>query len=66
MGSIEFIRLNTGERTTIEADGTMIKDQIDPPILDWCDKCESWKTARGGQYQDGNQIPILWFCETCK
>ena len=66
MGSIEFIRLNTGERTTIEADGTMIKDQIEPPKLEWCDKCELWKAVELGQFEQHDGIRTLWFCETCK
>lgn len=66
MGSIEFIRLNTGERTTIETDGTMIKDQTEPPKLEWCDKCQSWKTFAFGQYEQNDGIRTLWFCEVCK
>jgi hypothetical protein len=66
MGAIEFIRLNTGERTTIEADGTMIKDTIEPPMLEWCDKCESWRDKLFGSLQKVNGESIAWFCLDCK
>jgi hypothetical protein len=66
MGSIEFIRLNTGERTTIEADGTVIKDQIDPPMLEFCDKCQQWRDKLFGAHQSSDGQAILWFCLDCK
>lgn len=66
MGSIEFIRLNTGERTTIETDGTMIKDQVEPPKLEWCDKCQSWQDMQFGQFEKHDGISTLWYCVGCK
>jgi len=62
MGEMEIIKLNTGERTIIEIDGTVIKDQIDPPVIDWCDKGQHYAQKSNGKYIDD----MLWYCLDCK
>lgn len=66
MGAIEFIRLNTGERTTIEADGSVLKDQVEPPSLEWCDECQSWKDKLFGAYTKSDGLDLIWSCLECK
>ena len=62
MGEMEIIKLDTGERTMIEIDGTVIKDQIDPPVIDWCDKGQHYAQKSNGKYIDD----MLWYCLDCK
>ena len=62
MGEMEIIKLTTGERTIIEIDGTVIKDQIDPPVIDWCDKGQHYAQKSNGMYIDD----MLWYCLDCK
>lgn len=66
MGSMEFIKLNTGERTRIDIDGTVVKDQIDPPRIEWCDRCEAFKRFDGGRYEYVQGLEQIWICELCK
>lgn len=66
MGAIEFIKLNTGERTTITAEGDLVKDQVEPPMLEWCDKCESWRDKLFGAYSKADGLNMLWLCMDCK
>lgn len=66
MGSMEFIRLDTGERTTITQDGDLVKDQVEPPILEWCDKCESWKDKLFGSMTKADGLDLIWLCLDCK
>ena len=66
MGSMEFIKLNTGERTRIDIDGTVVKDQIDPPRIEWCDRCEAFKGFAGGRYEYVQGLEQIWICELCK
>ena len=37
-GDFEMINLKTGNRLTIQMDGTEIRDQVTPPAIEWCDK----------------------------
>jgi len=66
MGDMEFIKLATGERTRFMQDGTVIKDQIDPPRVEFCDKCETLKTFEFGRFEYVMGMPELWFCMDCK
>lgn len=66
MGDLEFIKIATGERTTIKRDGTQIKDQVDPPQLEWCDKCEAWKQLEFGRFVGSQGLTMVWFCMECK
>jgi hypothetical protein len=62
MGELEIIKANTGERTTFEIDGTILKDLVEPPALDWCDKGQHYALKANGR--DINDM--LWYCEACK
>jgi hypothetical protein len=53
MGELNITRLDTGEKTTFQIDGTVIKEQSEISI-NWCDKCEKWKPLEFGRY-DGAQ-----------
>jgi hypothetical protein len=66
MGSIEFIKLNTGERTTIKHDGSIEKDQVEIPKIEWCDRCQSWKSFDFGRYDFVMGSAELWYCMECK
>lgn len=66
MGSMEFIKLSTGERTFIDIDGTVVKDQVTPPKVEFCDKCETLKSFEFGRYDYVMGSPELWFCMDCK
>lgn len=66
MGAIEFIKLNTGERTRIDIDGTVVKDQITPPKVEFCDRCEMFKSFEFGRYDFVMGSAELWYCMECK
>lgn len=66
MGELEIIKIATGERTIIQMDGTVIKDQIDPPKVEWCDRCESFKSMLAGTYDKVMGTDELWYCAACK
>jgi hypothetical protein len=66
MGEFEMIRISTGERTVFAIDGTIIKDQIEPPKVEWCDRCECFKSAIGGRYDGADGLAQLWTCGECK
>lgn len=65
MGEMEMIKISTGEKTTFKIDGTVIREQ-EPIKIDWCDKCERWKSMEFGRYEKSDGITMLWFCEECK
>ena len=46
MGEL-FIQKPNGESTTIQIDGTVIKE-MQPLQIDWCDKCQKWQPLAGG------------------
>jgi hypothetical protein len=62
MGELEIIKLDTGARTVFQTDGSVIKDAVVPPEIDWCDKGQHYATKAGGQYLDD----MLWYCGACK
>jgi hypothetical protein len=66
MGGMEIIKLDTGERTIIEIDGTVIKDQVIPPKIEWCDRCQMFKELQGGKFDKVMGSNELWYCEACK
>jgi hypothetical protein len=66
MGDMEMIRIATGERTRFMADGSLVKDKIDPLKIEWCDRCEAFKRFDGGRYDTVMGSPELWYCELCK
>ncbi len=66
MADMEMIKIATGERTRFMADGSVVKDQVDPPKIEWCDRCETFKRFDGGRYDFVMGSPELWYCELCK
>jgi len=65
-GDFEMIRLDTGNRLRIDTDGTEIRDQVEAPTVEFCDKCQLQKNIIHGEYVTWHGQNILWFCETCK
>jgi hypothetical protein len=65
-GGFEMIRLDTGERTRIDMDGTEIRDSVAIPTVEYCDKCNNTKDVLGGEYQTWNGLKVLWLCAVCK
>ena len=65
MGELQMIKLSSGEKTTIQIDGTVIKEQ-NPVKINWCDKCEKWKPLEFGRYDGSHGLTMLWFCLECK
>ncbi len=66
MADMEMIKIATGERTRFMDDGSVLKDQVDPPKIEWCDRCETFKRFDGGRYDTVMGSPELWYCELCK
>ena len=65
MGELNITRLDTGEKTTFQIDGTVIKEQSEISI-NWCDKCEKWKPLEFGRYDGAQGLTMLWVCMECK
>lgn len=66
MGELEIIKLNTGERTIFQTDGSVITDQVAPPKIEWCDRCQSFKEAEFGRYDKVMGSNELFYCGACK
>jgi hypothetical protein len=66
MGEMQIIKLDTGERTIFQTDGSVIKDQVDPPKIEWCDRCQMFKELQYGRYDKVMGSNELWYCEACK
>ena len=64
MADMEMIKIATGERTRFMIDGSVVKDQVDPPKIEWCDRCEAFKRFAGGRYDTVMGSPELWYCES--
>lgn len=64
MGELFMQKLN-GETTTIQIDGTVIKE-MQPLQIDWCDKCQKWQPLEGGETTKYQGLSIVWLCRTCK
>ena len=60
-GDFEMINLKTGNRLTIQMDGTEIRDQVQPPAIEWCDKGQQFGLKIDGKYVDDK----LWICLEC-
>jgi hypothetical protein len=65
MGFVEFHK-PTGEKVTIDYDGTMIIEQDQGLELDYCDKCQTWQDKSLGAFEEYLGLKLLWFCESCK
>ena len=65
MGELNITRLDTGEKTTFQIDGTVIKEQSEISI-NWCDKCEKWKPLEFGRYDGAQGLTMIWVCMECK
>ena len=66
MADMEMIRIATGERTRFMTDGSVVKDQVALPKIEWCDRCETFKRFDGGRYDTVMGSPELWYCMECK
>ena len=62
MGDFEMINLNTGARLRIDKDGTELRDEVQPPAIEWCDKGQHFASKLGGRDDYG----ILWICLECQ
>jgi hypothetical protein len=63
MGYVEFIRPD-GSSKIIGYDGEVTETSaID---LDFCDKCQQWKSKDFGRFEEADGIKLLWFCMECK
>ena len=62
MGELEIIKIATGERLTIQRDGSELRDDVPTPSIDWCDRGQHYASKLGGQYLDD----MLWYCAACK
>lgn len=60
-GDFEMINLQTGARLTIQMDGTELRDEVQPPAIEWCDKGEHYASKIDGRYVDDK----LWICLEC-
>ena len=65
MADMEMIKIATGERTRFMSDGAVIKDRVDPPKIEWCDSCETFKRFDGG-LSFNYSYDLLWICQDCK
>jgi hypothetical protein len=61
MGDMEMINLSTGKRLIIQMDGTEIRDQVQPPAIEWCDKGQHYANKLHGTGVDDK----LWICLAC-
>jgi len=66
MADMEMIKISTGERTIYKADGSVLKDQVEPPKIEWCDRCDTFKRYDGGRYDTVMESPELLYCELSK
>ena len=64
MGEL-FIQKPNGDSLTIKEDGTEIRENA-PLQIDWCDKCEMWKSLDGGFTVRNQGEALIWLCEACK
>ena len=62
MGDCEMSHLLTGERLRIDRDGTEIRDAVNPPAIEWCDRGQHFAAKLGGREEGG----ILWICLECQ
>ena len=65
-GDFEMIRINSGERTIIKMDGTELKDQVNPPKIEWCDAGEHYSADLEGGMKFGYFYDMIWICQKCR
>jgi hypothetical protein len=61
MAELEIIQITTGERITIQMDGSEVRDQAPIPSIEWCDKGEHYANKIDGRYIQDK----LWICLEC-
>jgi len=64
MGEL-FIQKPNGDSITIQQDGTEIRENL-PLQIDWCDKCQMWKSLAGGHMIGAQGLTMIWICGDCK
>ena len=62
MGEFEMIKISTGERLRIDKDGSELRDEVQPPAIEWCDKGQHYASKLGGT----DVYDTLWICLACK
>jgi hypothetical protein len=62
MGEFEMINTRSGERLRIDRDGTELRDVVNPPAIEWCDRGQHYAAKLGGREEGG----ILWICLECQ
>lgn len=65
MAGIEFIKVATGQRLRIALDGSELRDSVDAPRVEWCDRGQHFASMPGGRYDGANGLNQLWLCQTC-
>jgi hypothetical protein len=45
----------------IDKDGTELRDEVNPPAIEWCDRGQHYAAKLGGRDEGG----ILWVCLEC-
>ena len=63
-GDFEMININSGDRLTIQMDGSELRDQVTPPSIEWCDRGEHFVSRDSGSYT-GEGAAQLWICLEC-
>ncbi len=64
MGEL-FIQKPNGDSLTIKEDGSEIRENL-PIQIDWCDKCQMWKSLDGGYMVKNQGQSLIWLCRECK
>jgi hypothetical protein len=62
MAELEIIGINTGERLTIQRDGSELRDEVTPPAIEWCDRGQHYASKLGGK----DIYNTLWICLPCQ
>jgi hypothetical protein len=62
MAELEIIKIATGERLTIQRDGSELRDEVATPSIDWCDRGQHYASKLGGS----DVYDTLWICANCK
>ena len=63
-GEFQMVNIKSGERLTIQMDGTELRDQVTPPSIEWCDRGEHFVARDSGNYI-GEGAAQLWICLEC-
>jgi hypothetical protein len=63
VGYVEFIRAD-GSKKTIGYTGEVTETSAAP--LDFCDKCQEWKSSDFGATYGADGLSMLWYCSDCK